>query len=261
MDYYGVLGVSKTSTEADIKKAYRKLALQHHPDKGGDQEKFKAIGEAFSVLGDPQSRREYDANMNPEEYNTASRGGSRSSATGSRSRKPFSEFDAFSMFDQFFAEFNRGDDFFGFPSPASGAGRRSRERDPFAGMMSMMGSGGMMSMMGNRGFGGFADFDDAFGGGGGARGGTMSSFSSSSFSSRGGGMQSKSVSTRTTIDASGRKVTVRETTTVGPDGQRHTDREEFTEQVSHGGSRRIADSEGSSGTRRIKNSGEKKDVR
>jgi molecular chaperone DnaJ len=60
-DYYNVLGVDKKATEDDIKKAFRKLAHKHHPDKGGSDEKFKEITEAYSVLSDVKKRREYDA--------------------------------------------------------------------------------------------------------------------------------------------------------------------------------------------------------
>ncbi len=62
-DYYKVLGVEKTASDADIKKAYKKLAKQHHPDinKSPDAErKFKDISEAYNVLGDPEKRRKYD---------------------------------------------------------------------------------------------------------------------------------------------------------------------------------------------------------
>lgn len=59
-DYYEILGVSKSASEADIKKAYRKLAHSHHPDKGGDAEKFKEVSEAYQVLSDPQKRAQYD---------------------------------------------------------------------------------------------------------------------------------------------------------------------------------------------------------
>lgn len=58
--YYEILGVAKTASDADIKKAYRKAAHQHHPDKGGDAEKFKEINEAYQVLSDAQKRSQYD---------------------------------------------------------------------------------------------------------------------------------------------------------------------------------------------------------
>ena len=51
-DYYEVLGVNKSSTQEEIKKAYRKMAIEHHPDKGGSEDKFKKITEAYEVLGD-----------------------------------------------------------------------------------------------------------------------------------------------------------------------------------------------------------------
>ena len=64
MDYYEILGVSRTATEIEIKKAYRKLAMKYHPDKNpGDkeaEEKFKQINEAYQVLIDPQKRAQYD---------------------------------------------------------------------------------------------------------------------------------------------------------------------------------------------------------
>jgi len=62
-DYYEVLGVNKESTDSEIKKAYKKLALQMHPDKNkapGSAEAFKAIGNAVAVLTDPEKRKSYD---------------------------------------------------------------------------------------------------------------------------------------------------------------------------------------------------------
>ena len=63
-DYYEVLGVSKTASEDEIKKAYRKIAIQYHPDRNpGDkqaEEKFKEAAEAYNVLHDPQKRQQYD---------------------------------------------------------------------------------------------------------------------------------------------------------------------------------------------------------
>ena len=63
-DYYDVLGVSKDASEAELKKAYRKMALKYHPDKNPDnkeaEEKFKEAAEAYEVLRDPQKRSRYD---------------------------------------------------------------------------------------------------------------------------------------------------------------------------------------------------------
>ena len=60
-DYYEILGVSKSSSDEEIKKAYRKLAHKHHPDKaGGDEAKFKEINEAYQVLSDKTKRAQYD---------------------------------------------------------------------------------------------------------------------------------------------------------------------------------------------------------
>jgi curved DNA-binding protein len=64
-DYYGILGVPRNASDTDIKKAYRKLAMQYHPDRNPGKEKwanekFKEINEAYGVLGDPQKRKQYD---------------------------------------------------------------------------------------------------------------------------------------------------------------------------------------------------------
>ena len=60
-DYYSVLGVDKGITQEDLKKTYKNLSKQYHPDKkGGNEEKFKEISEAYNTLGDEQKRREYD---------------------------------------------------------------------------------------------------------------------------------------------------------------------------------------------------------
>jgi curved DNA-binding protein len=59
-DYYAALGVPRTATADDIKRAFRRLASQHHPDKGGDTQKFQAIQEAYATLSDEQKRAEYD---------------------------------------------------------------------------------------------------------------------------------------------------------------------------------------------------------
>lgn len=60
-DYYKILGVEKNASTEDIKKAFRKLAHEHHPDKGGNAEKFKEANEAYSVLSDASKRSQYDA--------------------------------------------------------------------------------------------------------------------------------------------------------------------------------------------------------
>lgn len=60
-NYYDILGVDKKATKDDIKKAFRKLAQKHHPDKGGDEATFKEITEAYAILGDERKRREYDS--------------------------------------------------------------------------------------------------------------------------------------------------------------------------------------------------------
>ena len=58
--YYDILNVSKTATAQEIKKSYRKLALKHHPDKGGDEETFKEISKAYEILSDPDQKEVYD---------------------------------------------------------------------------------------------------------------------------------------------------------------------------------------------------------
>lgn len=63
---YDVLGVKPTATEDQIKQAFRKLAQEHHPDKGGDADFFQELNEAYSVLGDKQKRLDYDKNRSRE---------------------------------------------------------------------------------------------------------------------------------------------------------------------------------------------------
>lgn len=60
MDYYELLGVTKVASQEEIKKAFHKLAHKHHPDKGGDEKKFKEINEAYQVLSDKTKRAQYD---------------------------------------------------------------------------------------------------------------------------------------------------------------------------------------------------------
>lgn len=74
-NYYAVLGVDNGSPSSEIKRAYKKLAMQYHPDRhGGDQDMFQLINEAHQVLSEPTSKRRYDAQLreaivtNPREY-------------------------------------------------------------------------------------------------------------------------------------------------------------------------------------------------
>jgi len=60
MNYYNILGIDKKATPDDIKKAYRRLASQHHPDKGGDTSKFQEIQTAYETLCDPVKKQQYD---------------------------------------------------------------------------------------------------------------------------------------------------------------------------------------------------------
>ena len=59
-DYYQTLGVPRTASADEIKKAFRKLARKHHPDAGGDEAKFKEVNEAYEVLSDDKKRELYD---------------------------------------------------------------------------------------------------------------------------------------------------------------------------------------------------------
>lgn len=100
--YYDILEISRDAQPIDIKKAYRRLALQHHPDRNNGSkeatEKFKEIGEAFSVLSDPTLRSEYDESLRYE-------GTTRPFSPRRRGAAPM---DAFSQFDSLF----RNDPFF-----------------------------------------------------------------------------------------------------------------------------------------------------
>ena len=60
-DAYGDLGVDRTATAGEIRKAFRSLAMKHHPDKGGNPEIFSKINNAWEILGDSEKREEYDS--------------------------------------------------------------------------------------------------------------------------------------------------------------------------------------------------------
>lgn len=62
-DHYQTLGVNRNSSQEEIKRAYRKLASAHHPDKGGDKSKFQSIQQAYDTLSDPQKKNQYDNPM------------------------------------------------------------------------------------------------------------------------------------------------------------------------------------------------------
>jgi DnaJ family protein C protein 7 len=74
-DYYKILGVPRDCSETDIKKGYRRESLKHHPDKGGDEEKFKLVVEAHAVLSDPQRRDRYDMGEDEDGQNDSGMGG------------------------------------------------------------------------------------------------------------------------------------------------------------------------------------------
>jgi len=113
-DYYSILGVSKTATDDEIKKAYRKLALKYHPDrtkaegKAKDEltEKFKQISHAYEVLSDADKRKLYD--QYGDQFEQMGAGGPSASAGpgGSRVYTNFSDADAARIFEQFFGGSN-----------------------------------------------------------------------------------------------------------------------------------------------------------
>ena len=76
-DYYQILGVDRSANDDQIKRAYRKLASQHHPDKGGDKTRFQEIQTAYATLSDPQKRASYDNPRSQEgfEFNFGGPGG------------------------------------------------------------------------------------------------------------------------------------------------------------------------------------------
>lgn len=65
MDYYSTLGLNRGASAEEIKKAYKKMAMKHHPDRGGDEKKFKEIEEAYRTLSDPQKKQMFDMGVDP----------------------------------------------------------------------------------------------------------------------------------------------------------------------------------------------------
>lgn len=118
-NYYDVLGVSKTATDAEIKSAFRKLAKKYHPDINKTPEaeaKFKEIGEAYSVLGDEQKRKQYDQFGHEAFTQGASQGGFDGGYGGFSGG--FSDIDLGDILDEMFG----GSSFFG------GSSRKSKNR-------------------------------------------------------------------------------------------------------------------------------------
>ncbi len=115
-DYYAILGVPKTASQDDIRKAFRKLARQFHPDVAKDKKaaeaKFKEINEANEVLSDPDKRQRYD-NLGPDWENGGGRRGPGPGTEGFQGGAGFSDF-----FEAFFG----------------GGGQQARGRNPFGGM-------------------------------------------------------------------------------------------------------------------------------
>lgn len=124
-DYYEVLGVNKDASADEIKKAFRKSAVEHHPDRGGDEEKFKEINEAYEVLKDDKKRQRYD------QFGHAGVGGSSGAPGGGN---PFGGFGGQGQEVHFdFGDLGLGDIFGSFFGGGMGGGgrgqRKSRGRD------------------------------------------------------------------------------------------------------------------------------------
>lgn len=125
-DYYKILGVAKTATADEIKKAYRKLAVKYHPDKNPNdkkaEEKFKELNEANEVLGNPEKRKQYDElGENWQYYQQGAQGG-----PGSHERN------AGNAYQQYASSFNEGD-FSDFFENVFGNRFGSRQQQPFKG--------------------------------------------------------------------------------------------------------------------------------
>jgi molecular chaperone DnaJ len=121
-NYYDILGITKSATEEDIKKAFRKLAQKYHPDKkGGDEAKFKEASEAYAVLSDQKKRAEYDT------YGKTFAGGGPGAQAGGFGGFDFSNFQqGFGGFNGQNVEFDLGDifgDIFGGGAAESGKPR------------------------------------------------------------------------------------------------------------------------------------------
>lgn len=130
-DYYKVLGVERSATQDQIKKAYRKLAVKYHPDKNpGDkaaEEKFKEISEAYQVLGNEDSRKKYDElGANWKQYENMGYGGQGFQGFDGQGFEGFGSSGFSDFFDMFFG--GHGDGGFDFGNINFGGGGRGRTR-------------------------------------------------------------------------------------------------------------------------------------
>jgi molecular chaperone DnaJ len=120
-DYYNILGVAKGASADEIKTAFRKKAHQHHPDKGGDEAKFKELNEAYQVIGNEQKRKQYDQFGSSFQNGQAGGGGGGGYNPGGMGGFDFSGFGNGGVdMDDLFGGFG---DMFGF-----GGGRQSAKR-------------------------------------------------------------------------------------------------------------------------------------
>ena len=95
-NFYDTLGVAETASEKEIKEAFKSLAKKHHPDRGGDEKKFKEINEAYDTLKNPDKRQEYDA---------IRRYGQRAGGAGSGFKYNSNDFFSEDIFQEFFSGF------------------------------------------------------------------------------------------------------------------------------------------------------------